>query len=152
MAQPLRFEPNATVAATAPRAPRAAATAASLLWLGTAPFPLAAAALAFAPPATLGVAGRSALLSCLTSYGAMILAYIGGIQQATALHADNRAHEAWPLVVAGIGVRQQLRPKVPSITAVSVCGSALSSSCCDCVGRAAWLAAGRAGAASRCWG
>lgn len=114
MAQRLRFDPNVNAALSCsasdggptPASLRATAVASILLWLGTAPFPLTAAALGLAPPELLGVSGRGAVLSCLVSYGAMILAYIGGIQQATALHADNRTQgRAWVLVVAGIVVR-----------------------------------------------
>jgi hypothetical protein len=114
---PLRFDPNVTIASpdaeaaarqgAAPAGAAAAATATALLWLGTTPFPAAAAALAAAPLELLNTAGRGALVNCLVSYAAMILAYIGGIQQATALHADAATGSAWPLVVAGIGVREQ---------------------------------------------
>lgn len=98
------FDRNVTVAAPEPEVPGAGDVAAVLLWLGTLAFPLAALGLALTPAELMLPSYRGAALGCLVSYGAMILAYIGGIQQAAAVHADGARAGAWPLVVAGIGV------------------------------------------------
>ena len=98
------FDRNVTIAAPAPEIRRAGDVATGLLLLGTLPFPLAAVALALAPAEVLLPSYRGAAAGCLVSYAAMILAYIGGVQQAAAVHADGARAGAWLLVVAAIGV------------------------------------------------
>jgi hypothetical protein len=96
--------------------------ATAVLCLGTTPFVLATGVLlqssavdggAEQPAALLTTDERSAVCACLVSYAAMILAFIGGLQQAAALAGGEPR-----LVVAGVGVallgwlmvvRQQLR-------------------------------------------
>jgi hypothetical protein len=88
-----------------------------VLWLGTAPFVCAVAALAAAAKQAAApdsaATAAAVIIPCLTSYAAMILAFIGGLEQAAAL-----AGEEPRLVIAGVALalggwllvmRQQMR-------------------------------------------